>query len=402
MTSLAFKTKYILIALVACCVDAYAQDRDQLHIDVGEAKLYPSVKLEYVSNDNVFRGSDPVSTSGFEVSPEALFVADRRGLDVKFGYKGVYGAYDEDSINFADHLLYGNVDAIFGVRKRGSFGASIFKGHESLGAGLTRNQASIGDEPVEYVDGSLSGSYTYGAPTARFNVTAGLLIFNRDFQNRADVSDGRSYSELTPSGQISYRISADTRALLQLRYRTFSFDDSSRDRDELQILTGLAFRGGGKLGGEVKLGVAQPDYADANREDESILTVDTSLTYQPSSLSAFRFNFQRQLDNGGSLNQLVGSQVIDDTLSLSWKHEWSGFVSSNALISASLEDGGCPVDRNDTIRAAFDIGLKAKRWMTLGLGVASTSYTESLCDTTAVSADDYDLVEVKAFVTLTL
>lgn len=394
------------ILLAAMCsegINAFAQDRDQLYMNAGEAKFYPSVKLEFVSNDNVLRDSDAVSTSGIVVSPNALFVADRRGLDVQFGYEGAYGAFDEDSINFADHRIFGSADAIFGVRKRGSLNVSILKGHESLGSGLTRNNASIGDEQVEYVDGAISGSFTYGAPTARFNVTGGLLLFSHSFQNRADVSDGRSYSEFAPFGQVSYRLSEDTRVLLQVRYRTLSFDDSTRDRNEFQTLTGLAFKGSGKLGGELKLGISQPDYADANVEDDSVFTVDTSLTYELSSLSIIKLRFGRELDNGGSLNQLTDtSQIIDDNISLSWKKNWSGFVSSNASITAVLVGGGCPVDRADTVKGAFDIRLKAKRWMTFGVGVASTSYSESLCDSTAVSDDDYDLVELTAFVRLTL
>lgn len=403
MTKLVLKSASTLVLALACNVNVLAQERDQLHINVGEARVYPSVTLGYVNNDNVFRDPLPVSTSGIVVTPQALFVADRRGLELRFGYEGDYGAFDESAINFDDHRVFGSADAIFGVRKRASIEAYIDKQHEALGAGLTRNTASIGDEPVEYVDSSIRGTYTYGAPTARFNVSGGLQLSNRAFQNRTDVSDGRGYTEFTPFAQFSYRLSSDTRALLQLRYGTFSFEDSVRDREEFQVLTGLAFRGTGKLGGELKFGIAQPDYANASIEDNAILTVDSTLTYKPSSLSTFDLRFVRQLDNGGSLNQLLNtSQIIDDLFVLSWKKEWSGFVSSNALISAALEDGGCPVDSSATIKAEIDIGLNVKRWMTFGIGMASTSYTESQCDSAIESVDEYDLVEMKAFVTFSL
>ncbi len=403
MTNLALKSGILLTLALANCTNAVAQGRDQLHVNVGEARFYPSVSLEYVSNDNLLRDSAPVSTTGFIVAPQALFIADRRGLDVQFGYDGAYGVFEENSINFDDHLLFGSADAVFGIRKRGGVEVSIRKGHQALGSDLTLDSAAVGDDPVEFVDGSLGGSFTYGAPTARFNVTGGLLIYNRSYQNRADLSDGRSYTRIAPYGQVSYRLSVDTRALLQVRYRTFKFDNSARDREELEVLTGLSFRGSGKLSGSAKLGVSQPDYANSTIENNSILTVDTALTYVPSSLSTFNLRFERQLDNGGSLNQLVDtSQIIDDTITLSWKKVWSGFVTSNASIEADFESGGCPVDRSDTLKASVDIGFKAKRWMTFGLGVANTAYSESQCDPADASDNDYDLVELKAFVTLSL
>lgn len=385
------------------CINAFAQETDQLHVNVGEVRFFPSVTLEYVSNDNVLRNSDAVSTSGVVVAPQALFVADRRGLDVRFGYDGAYGAYDEESINFADHHVFGNADAVFGVRKRGTLEMSVLKGHQPLGGGLTRNNAQLGDAPVELVEGKIDTSFTYGATSARFNAAAGLLLFTRSFQNRADVTDGRGHTEVTPSAGLTYRLSADTRALLQVRVRSLKFDNSALDRDELQVLTGLVFKGSGKLSGVAKFGAAQPSYEDSSREDESILTVDTTLTYKPSTLSTFDLRFVRQLDNGGSLNQLVDAgQIIDDSISLSWRKKWSGFVNSTAIIAADLENGGCPVDRTDEVRASLDVGLMAKRWMTFGLGVETTTYSETLCDTSSTSNNDYDLVELKAFVTLTL
>lgn len=397
------KSAAIVALIMTNGVNAFAQERDQQHINVGEARLFPSLTFEYLNNDNVFRDPAPISTSGVVVSPKALFIADRRGLALRLGYEGSYGAFDEDSINFVDHRIFGSADAVFGVRKRGRLDVSIDNGHQALGAGLTRHNASIGDESVEFIDSSIRGGYIYGAPTARFNISGGLRLFSRSYQNRLDVSDGRSYTEFTPFGQVSYRLSSDTRALLQLRYGSFSFEDSSRDREELQVLTGLAFSGGGKLSGELKFGIAQPDYANPNTQDNSILTVDTTLTYEPSSLSTFDLRFVRQLDNGGSLNQLINeSQIVDDTLALSWKKVWSGFVSSNALISAALEDGGCPVDSSATVKTEFDIGLKVRRWLTFGLGLSNTSYTESQCDSAIESENDYDLVELKAFVTLSL
>ncbi|MFK8068865.1 MAG: outer membrane beta-barrel protein [Gammaproteobacteria bacterium] len=404
MTKLSFNSAVLVAIAFGNSVNAHAQQSDQLHVAVGEARLFPRVTLTSLSNDNVLRNSDPViSSSGFLVAPEALFKAERRGLDIQFGYEGLYGVYDENSLDFNNHLIFANAEAIFGVRRKLDISTSISKGHQSLGTGLTRRSAAVGDEQPEYVDGSIRGSFTYGAPTARFNVAGGIDISRRSYQNRVDVTDGLSYSELLPYGQLSYRLSADARALAQVRFGTYKFDDGNLDRKELQILTGLAFRGGRKLSGEVKLGIIQPDYADASREDSSILTVDTALSYRPSSLSIFGLRVERQLSNEGSLNQANnGSQNIDDTVSMSWRREWSGFISTNALITIDLEEGGCPVDRSDTVNATLDVGFKARRWLILGLGVESTNYTESQCDSAFVDENDYELVELKAFVTLTL
>ena len=395
--------KYLFVVAAGFLVAtaANAQDKNKPAIKVGEADLYPSVRLDYLSIDNIFRSElAPVEATGVRVAPSAILVANRRGLELKAGYSGAFGSFSEDEINYNDHHVFGSVDAIFSSRKRGTADVYFKLNHEEFGVGLSRT----GDEQVESFDSGFSGSFTYGADTARFNATTGFLVESTSYQNRRELTLGRDYIELTPFGQLSYRLSVDTRALLEIRLRNLDFDSDSLDRAEAQVLTGLSFRGTGKSGGEAKIGIALSDYSDSRINDVSVLTANVGLFYIPSENSRIDIEYTREFNNEDLIDvaSADATQTIDDTAEITWKHQWSGFVRSTATLELVNQDRDCPETGNQHFTGGLELSFLTRKWLEIGAGFSSSSYSEDDCGVDGESGSDYNLQELALFTRITL
>ena len=381
-----------------------AQESGQVSVKVGEADLYPSVRLGYVSNSNVFRSSQAeLEASGIRVAPSASLVATRRGLELKAGYEGAFASFSEDELNYNDHHIFGSADAVLGVRKRAAGSVNLQSKHEDLGTGFTEGNAVSGNEQVQILDFGANGSFTYGAPTARFNASAGLVVKSVAYQNRRDLTNGRDYFAVTPFGQLSYRLSSDTRALLELRLATLDFDNNSLDRFEVKVLSGFSFRGTGKSGGDVKVGVTQANYSDSIVQDRSVFTADIGVYFLPTALSRIDVGFVRQFNNEDLIDLTPnGTQTIDDTASLRWVNQWSGFVKSTASLEYLNQNRDCPSAASQRTKAGFEISVLPRKWVEVGAGFSSTSLSVDDCGIPSVPDSDYDLQEITFFTKITL
>ena len=393
------------LAFFAClwCLSAQAQDSQS--IKLGEADIVPTVRIDYVTNSNAFlTNSGIVSATGVSVSPSVLLKADKRLLDVSFGYQGQYASMSEDALSFDDHRLFGILDVEIDSRRRANVTLEIAKDHEELGTGRTFGTASSDSDAVEYLEAGIDGNYTFGALSAKGNLTGGLLFSNRSYQNRNDLTTGADVTELTPYGQFSYRLSGTTRGLLELRLRSLNLDANSADRTELQALVGLKFLGSSKTKGDVKLGVGNANYSDEAVADTSFGVVDASISYLPTSFANITFDYSRQLDDSDRVEVTqVQPQTIEDALQLSWKHQWSSFVSSYAYIRADISSRDCPTSSTQTATSGLEIQVNPRRWVSFGVGAANEARDVSACiagsDTSAL---EYERQLINVFVRMSL
>lgn len=376
----------------------------QSSIKVGEADLLPSVRVDYFSLDNAFRSSEnEVDATGVSVAPSAVLVANRKGLEIEAGYNGMFASYSEDELNFDDHTIYGTVAAVISKRKRLFGSASISLGHEPLGTNFTEGDAIPGSEQVENAKFDARLSYRYGAPTARINLTGGLGLNSLTYRNREDLTDGRDYFSVNPFANLSYRLSADTRALLELRVRNVTYDNSLLDRNEIELLTGLSFRGTGKTGGNALIGVSSSSYSDGGREDDSVLAVDIGLYYLPTTFSRIDLKARRAFNDQDGVNlQASSTQTVDDVASVRWRNQWSGFVSSTASLTLQTKNRDCPTASTQTLSAGVQVAVKPRRWIELGTGFSSTDRTADSCTGEDSSGLDYGFQRISVFLNISL
>lgn len=393
--------KFILFILLMFFVSsAGAQDTGAAGIKVGEAEFLPSARIEYVRNSNAYLTStEEVESNGVVITPEAVFHAERRLLDVEFGYKGEFGAFSEDQLNYDDHELFASVRAELNRKHRLRANLSLSSEHQELGTGFTRGIATPETEAVRFSQVQLGSAYTFGSVLAKGNIVTGLNIRNVTYTSRDDLTEGSNFTQIDPYVQFSYRLSSETRAIIGLNLASTSFDNRERDRTDVELSTGLVLGGSGKTGGQASIGVVQEDYSDKSREDRVLFSARVNLNYSPTQYARFDLSASRELDNfdGGLL--LDGqSQTIKDAAIIRWRHIWSSFLETRAFASFERQERDCPVESTDLFSGGVEVGYKPRRWLEAGVGVSGSSRTALGCSDSAADSSNLDFERQLALV----
>jgi len=362
-----------------------ARAQEGAAIPIGEAELFPSVRIDYLSDDNVrLVDEDEARESGSQVvlSPTAELVARRRLLDIRVRYDGRYSNGAEDPQDFDDHSLGLNVQARIDRRRLLVFDAVYRLGHQPFGFGLTEGRTDLVDEPAEYGEYVVGGRFRYGVPDARGNLEAGLRFFGRRYTNLEQFSDGRDYQRIVPYGLFSYRLSGDTRALLELRYATHSEESGLNDRDSVSLFGGLAFAATGRLRGEFRVGATSTDYQDENRDDLTIAAAEAGLRYAIREYVTLGLDAERSLDDTGTRRDdgTAVRQTIADTLTLSWDQEWSSRISHDAYVRRIARDRECPSASSSSLSAGLEVDYAVRRWLTFGASIGAETRDADVCE----------------------
>lgn len=386
-----------LLMLGTLPAPALAQSDDEAApIKIGESNLIPSVRFEYLQTNNAFLtdtdqpDSEQIEATAFVIKPRADWTADRRLLRLIGIYEGEYASYSEEALNYADHSLRAIVNANLSTKQRILARIGVNFRHQPLGTSFTRGISDPDEEQVEFIDTQLSGSYNYGAQSARGNFTLGLNFVARSYQNQEDLTEGADYTSVRPYGQFSLRLSADTRAIATLRFSSTAFENSARDRNDISLLTGLRFAATGKSGGEFQLGASLSNFSAATVDDETSFIAEAELFYEPSVFSRFELSASRQLDNdAGSPLDLSTVLTITDVAKLNWRHEWSSRLFHVADLSYQLENGDCP-DRSSLATAAggIELNLVVRRWLHVGASFNGRARETTLCANVAENVGD--------------
>ena len=380
------------VLALAASFPSHAQSLDdQQSVPVGDAELFPSIRIDYQTNDNVgLLPDDEVDGNATIVRPELVFVADKSGLVFQAGYEGAYSLGSETPLEWDDHRLTATLDVDFDSRRRANLDLRFENLHEEVGENLTRGLGTEFDEPVEFNRFFLDTSFGYGVRDARGNLTAGIRVVSRDYTNLDEVTDGRGFTRVTPYGQFGYRIGGDSRAIIELRASTADFDDASRDRDDVGVLLGLQFTATGRLSGGFKVGFENVDFAADGAEDTTLFVVEANLRYRPRTFALLTLDLSRGINNTGLGLVADGDEESIETLArLGWQHEWSTRVSTDAFVALDLQDEICPTVSDSTVAAGFELNVAVRRWLQIGAGIESASREADGC-TAGDGADALD------------
>ena len=394
----------LLMCLGAFGGAVYAQD-DGRSIKVGEGDLFPSLRIDYLTNDNAFlTPDDETDANGVRISPTLSFVAERRLLQLRLQYAGEYENYNESALNFDDHVFSLDADAELSSRKRVRGRIRIAKEHEEFGRGITRGIASPDIDLIDFVTVDVGGAYTFGAKNATGNLEFGLDIRDRSYQSEPELTEGLDYTQITPRGQFTYRLSDRSRALLELGVSNWSFSDSTDDRNDIFFNTGLLLSQGGKSGGSVRVGATRQVFDDSDRDDTTEITADIAVFYRPVTFSRFDLRVERSFDDIDDTQVTsADSQEISDLVRLGWVHSWSSRVRSRSFVSHNSTSRSCPEQGTDLVSAGLEFGLDVRSWVELGAGIVGQRRKEDSCPNVDVSDGlDFDRQIANIFVRVAL
>ena len=367
------------LALVAGGAAAQQLD-DQVGVAVGDARLFPSLRIDYLFDSNVgLRDEDEVEGEAVVVRPRLDFVAERRQLRLDAGYAGAYSASSESALEYADHELFARLAAEFDARRRASARLSFARDHDDLGFDLTRGLADAFDEPVEYNTLALDTRFTYGVADARGNLFAGLDVESRSYTNLPGVTDGRDFVLVEPYAAFGYRLSSDTRAIAEIRFSSAAFEDDDNDRDEVSVLGGADFTATGKLRGGFRLGASRASFAQEGVDDEAALVASANVDWLPRDYAVIGLDLVREFDNTTS-TRVGEDQSIRTVARLGWEHEWSSRFSTDAFAQLVDVARACPERATSIGSLGLELDLAVRRWLEVGASVAQASRTADECD----------------------
>lgn len=376
----------VLISIGQLISSANAQELDKQWVKVGETRVIPELRLDYVSVDNAFYdSSNPVESTGILLSPSVTWEADRRLLKLSAAYSGVYGNYSESNLNFNDHDITFRIDAARGARHRAFGEFTIEKTHENLGTGQTTFTPNV-TEQVESTRVGLNAGYTFGVASAKGNVGVGLIVGTQTFNDVATITEGDDNSEITPYVFFSYRLSPDTRFVTEASFKLTDYDEDRRDRTEIGTLVGLDMAATARTGGSLRFGVSQADFDVAGVSDTSQVISDVNLYFRPRSYSRFDLVFSRRFVTVDNDDTGAGASLVNSGR-LSWRHAWSSRFSTLASLGLTQNERNCPNNDTASNSAGIAFNVEIKRWLTVGAGVTSVSRTVDLCDSTLTQSD---------------
>ena len=381
-----------LAVALAAVGGAAAQDfEDRVGVGVGDARLYPSLRVDYLTDSNIDLSADDEEEGNTTVvSPRLDFVAERRQLALDVVYLGAFSASDESELEYADHELSAGLDAEFDSRRRASAALTLARDHDDLGTELTRGRADEFDEPVEYDTVALATGFTYGAAGARGNLGVGLDLASRSYVNLSAVTDGRDYTRVEPYAAFGYRLSSDTRAVVELRFASVAFDDERFDRDEIALLGGADFTATGRLRGGFRLGASRADFDREGVDDEPALIATANIDYLPREFAVLSLSLLREFDNTTS-TQVGEDQSIRTTAELGWDHQWSSRFSTDAFARLTDVARTCPERATSTGSVGIELDLEVRNWLAFGASAVQSSRSGDGCeDRGGGSADDLD------------
>lgn len=361
-------------------------------IRVGEASLFPSLRIDYLRDDNVYRTvDDPVSAASVQVRPRIDFIADRRQVRLSASYAGAYSSGDEEAQQWADHAIDARMDAGLGIRRRVELSARLARSHEDAGENLTQGLRDLGDDLVDFNDAGLFAAFTYGARAARGNLSVGVRYEQRSYTSLPELTDGLDYTGVEPYARFGYRLGGDTRGIVELAYKTLSFDNPTADSDAFGTFLGLQFNATGRLEGSFRLGVRQTDYAPAESDDEAVFTVLGNVRFSPSTLSAFTLYVSRESDST-SLSVLDSASVgsVRSVARLAWEYSWSPRVGTRAFVGVEDITRDCPESDTTSLSAGLEGDVTVRRWVRLGARIGGQTRSTGSCPSDTEDSLDYD------------
>ena len=341
------------------------------HMRWGPFKASTALGIRYLSTNNLYnRKSDKRSGSTWIVTPSFnLSGAHSPALSYDVGVSVEDGTVNNDLYgddDYTDWNFTGNANYKPTARAGLNFAASLKKGHEARGTGLSESEAS--NKPDEYDRSNLGATFTYGVADAKgqlaFNLSRGDLKYTTNkprtrYSNRATVKQGMVFR---------WRIAPKTRLLTDIRYASIEYDKNrpgavSRDSDETSFYLGAAWQATNKTSGSVRLGKTSKDFDD--RKDPSASSWEVDVTWKPRSYSSLGLGTSRSYQETSGLE----NAILNTDYTVSWAHQWRPRVSTKLGYSRANQEytgGAKRTDKSNAYRisASYDM----RRWLKLNGG----------------------------------
>lgn len=336
--------------------------------------LYPTAFAGFGYNDNVQRTSNNAIGSNFiNLAPQLLaelkHAGDRYTVLANVN-RTIYSESSPDNTTNSEFQLAG--DNYFSARARAGWSLGLVNGTDERG---TFNRP-VGTEPDRWHTANLNARLIYGAPEAMGRVEVDLGNQVKTYDNNRAFTAVSDLTTNSVAGRLFYRLGSRSLALAEVRQAQTDYASGLAldNNTERQYLLGLTWDATAATTGIVKVGRMTKDYDAANREGYSGASWEASVRWLPRTYSLFELQTSRATTESSG----VGTYDLNTTTSLSWKHNWTQSLSSEAVISNLNRTYGASTRSDSANTYSLAVDYSVLRWLKIGVDMATTDYSSNV------------------------
>ena len=370
-----------------------ANETGPAFIASGPVAITPTLGTEVKYSDNIYlQENDKTESWIYLLRPEVNARVQDRDNIYQMDYKGEAGWYQEDSSNnrndYFDNTFSGDVYILPAERWILTGYVSWAMLHEDRGTGVTEGQIGQAiSKPVRYDDTGVGGGVEYGSGIGRLALTADYL--DREYQNFKQFTRSRDVEETRFGVKFFYPIAPRTDIFLDYRYGDFSYPNPFEqlpqlDSKEHTLQAGVEWEITPNLTSSAQIGYTEKNFDAPERDDWDGITWILSLEMQPTEIDTVSITGTKAPEE----TSLQGDFINRESLTTTWKHDWSDRVSTDLSGSVARERyEGSINDRDDyiynvTARANYEfrrwcITYVSYSWNDKDSNADNLSYTEN-------------------------
>ncbi|GAA5525035.1 hypothetical protein Maes01_01595 [Microbulbifer aestuariivivens] len=378
-----------LVAFAGTGAVAAQSQSKAAEIDLGNGiVLTPMLELGLAYDDNVVHTeTDTIDSWVTELRPSFVLSAENDFSEYALSYTAARGEYkDSSDDNYTDHMLEAAAQWELNSLHRVGIAAAYEDVHEERGTGFSQGFGTLLAEPERYSVNDFSGTYRYGAESARGNIELEAGTRSKDYdptqyidgvQGNNALASLRDYDTDYGSARFFYNTGGRTRLLLEANRSLVNYDvagTSSRDSTQSSVLLGVSWEGSANTTGTVKVGARSKNFEDASREDFSAPAWEVGVTWEPLTYSTFQLSTARRFEEA----QGEGDFTDVEEFAASWSHTWLERLSTDLSFyhqNMGYEGTERTEERNG---ASLKVNYEMRRWMTLTAGYTFDNQNSTL------------------------
>jgi len=390
------------VATTLCLLSpiANAELLDGEGFDFAGGKLSPKFTVKEFFDDNLTSAqTNEIDSFGTLVEPQLTYELKNKKnlitLDYLFSAATHYSSHNDD---YVDQTVSADYEFTPTSKIKLGLDTEYYRGHDPRGTGGAEGTGVVQNSFDRYHHYQVDANGSYGAESskAQFEIDMGHIA--KTYDNNASATAVRDREDTYASSRLYYRVMPKTQMVVEGRVAEYHYDidatgTASLDSTTTRALVGVKWDTTYKTTGTAQIGYIQKNFDSTARVDGQDFTWELGVEYKPRSYSTFNLDTSRDFSETSG----AGNFTSTDTVSLSWKHDWSEKISTNLNMSYSEDsfDQDTTGRSDEKLNVGASVDYEIRRWLKLGAG-----YTYDERDST-INSFDYERNQVEAFATVT-
>jgi hypothetical protein len=335
--------------------------------------LYPTAFVGFGYNDNVQNApSNTIGSYFATMSPQLVAELKHKGdrfTALAAVNRTTFSSSSPDNFTHSEFELAG--DHFFTARARAGWAVGLVNSTDERGT----YDRPVSVNPDRWHSTNLNGRFIYGAPEAQGRLELDLGRQDKTYDNNREYTALSDLAVNSIAGRVFYRMGSRSLALVEVRQASANYDSalSTEDNTERRYYLGYTWDATAATTGIVKIGRMTKDFDAAGRGGFSGSSWEAALRWMPRTYSVFELQTSRSTSDTTG----VGSYELNTATSLSWKHNWTQSLSSEAVISTLDRTYGDSTRSDSANTFSLAVDYAVLRWLKIGVDMARTDYNSN-------------------------